>query len=285
MSGRRNGAGPIEALPIWPGISTPPSRMSRRTRDRRSISAVVRARPAWPGCGSAEAGHYRHRPFRRTGGHRPAAAGTTAVERSRRGSPFALPLGRCCRACSRGGAADLIISRHGLMFFPEPVTALAAIRAGAGEGASLIFSCFGDRARNRFATIADDVTGSTGSFPRLCSRPLRLFRCGSGGRLAGGGGLESSDRRAGRLRLCRWRGRRSRRRCGVLPVADRRGRPAAGRSDGRRPADHAGPALRDPVGPSHRRSGDIAGLRLDLAGENGSASSNIMPDRFRPPMR
>lgn len=56
--------------------------------------------------------------------------------------------------------ADLIISRHGLMFFSDPVRALAAIRAGARGGAKLVFSCFDDRARNRFATIADEATGT-----------------------------------------------------------------------------------------------------------------------------
>lgn len=53
---------------------------------------------------------------------------------------------------------DLIVSRHGLMFFPDPVAALAAIRAATTDVATLVFSCFDARARNRFATIADDMT-------------------------------------------------------------------------------------------------------------------------------
>lgn len=40
------------------------------------------------------------------------------------------------------GPFDLIVSRHGVMFFPDPVDGLAAMRAGAAPGAGLIFSCF-----------------------------------------------------------------------------------------------------------------------------------------------
>jgi len=37
---------------------------------------------------------------------------------------------------------DLIFSRHGVMFFPDPVAAFRRFRAAANPGASLIFSCF-----------------------------------------------------------------------------------------------------------------------------------------------
>lgn len=70
---------------------------------------------------------------------------------------------RCGDAVALAQAAEpagLIISRHGLMFFSDPVSALAAIRAGARGDAKLVFSCFDDRALNRFATIADEATGA-----------------------------------------------------------------------------------------------------------------------------
>jgi SAM-dependent methyltransferase len=40
------------------------------------------------------------------------------------------------------GSFDLIFSRHGVMFFPDPVAAFSRFRAAANPGASLIFSCF-----------------------------------------------------------------------------------------------------------------------------------------------
>jgi SAM-dependent methyltransferase len=40
------------------------------------------------------------------------------------------------------GPFDLIFSRHGVMFFPDPVRAFRSLRTGANSGASLAFSCF-----------------------------------------------------------------------------------------------------------------------------------------------
>jgi SAM-dependent methyltransferase len=40
------------------------------------------------------------------------------------------------------GDFDLIVSRHGVMFFDDPVAAFAAIRSRARPGGSLLFSCF-----------------------------------------------------------------------------------------------------------------------------------------------
>lgn len=86
--------------------------------------------------------------------------------------------------------AELVISRHGLMFFPDPVTALAAIRAGAGDDASLVFSCFDARERNRFATIADEVAGSVPPRP--------------GGHAPGPFAFSDPDRVAGWLAAAGW---------------------------------------------------------------------------------
>jgi SAM-dependent methyltransferase len=51
---------------------------------------------------------------------------------------------------------DLLVSRHGVMFFADPVAAFAALRAAA-PGATLVFSCFGPRSDNRFATLVDEL--------------------------------------------------------------------------------------------------------------------------------
>lgn len=41
-----------------------------------------------------------------------------------------------------GAPCDLVISRHGVMFFADPVAAFANIAAAAAPGAQLLFSCF-----------------------------------------------------------------------------------------------------------------------------------------------
>jgi SAM-dependent methyltransferase len=46
------------------------------------------------------------------------------------------------------GPFDLIFSRHGVMFFPDPVRAFRTFRGASTPGASLVFSCFRDWAPN-----------------------------------------------------------------------------------------------------------------------------------------
>ena len=49
-------------------------------------------------------------------------------------------------------APDLIVSRHGVMFFPDPVAAFTNLARGAASNARLVFSCFRDRQENPWAT-------------------------------------------------------------------------------------------------------------------------------------
>jgi SAM-dependent methyltransferase len=49
-------------------------------------------------------------------------------------------------------APQLMISRHGVMFFADPPAAFANLASFAAEGAALLFSCFRDRAENPFFT-------------------------------------------------------------------------------------------------------------------------------------
>jgi len=49
-------------------------------------------------------------------------------------------------------APDLLVSRHGVMFFDEPAAAFAHLAGLAAPGAGLLFSCFRDRAENPFFT-------------------------------------------------------------------------------------------------------------------------------------
>lgn len=48
----------------------------------------------------------------------------------------------------RDGAFDLIVSRHGVMFFADPVAAFTHLRTLAKPGGRLVFSCFRSRADN-----------------------------------------------------------------------------------------------------------------------------------------
>ena len=45
-------------------------------------------------------------------------------------------------------APDLLLSRHGVMFFANPAAAFGHLHAQAGRGATLVFSCFRDRDKN-----------------------------------------------------------------------------------------------------------------------------------------
>lgn len=52
---------------------------------------------------------------------------------------------------------DLLISRHGVMFFPDPVAAFAHLRRQSAPGARLRFSCFRPRADNPWAGALGSV--------------------------------------------------------------------------------------------------------------------------------
>lgn len=84
-----------------------------------------------------------------------------AIARSRAASLANLNF-RVADAQSLGLAgADLLFSRHGVMFFDDPVAGFAALRASAKPGAKLVFSCFRARAHNQWALMADVAVGNT----------------------------------------------------------------------------------------------------------------------------
>lgn len=60
-----------------------------------------------------------------------------------------------------GGEHDLAISRHGVMFFADPIAAFTTLRSLLKPGAPLVFSCFQAPARNPWASdIAEAVSGA-----------------------------------------------------------------------------------------------------------------------------
>ncbi|KQU62443.1 hypothetical protein ASG67_05000 [Sphingomonas sp. Leaf339] len=60
-------------------------------------------------------------------------------------------------------APDLFFSRHGVMFFADPVAAFTRLREQAAPGAAMVFSCFRDRRYNPWA--GDLVATVTGERP------------------------------------------------------------------------------------------------------------------------
>ena len=61
--------------------------------------------------------------------------------------------------------ADLLMSRHGVMFFDDPIASFTAIRAGARHGATLVFSCFRERSANSWAMLSNDLVGEPAAPP------------------------------------------------------------------------------------------------------------------------
>ncbi|MFC3441446.1 class I SAM-dependent methyltransferase [Sphingobium rhizovicinum] len=55
------------------------------------------------------------------------------------------------QAIGAAGPFDLIVSRHGVMFFADPVDAFTRLRAGTRPGGRLVFSCFRAPADNVWA--------------------------------------------------------------------------------------------------------------------------------------
>ncbi|MGU3392113.1 class I SAM-dependent methyltransferase [Sphingomonas sp. M1A8_2b] len=60
---------------------------------------------------------------------------------------------------------DLYISRHGVMFFADPIAAFATLAETAAPDASLVFSCFAERAANVWATETVTLIGGTADVP------------------------------------------------------------------------------------------------------------------------
>lgn len=69
---------------------------------------------------------------------------------------------------------DLLVSRHGVMFFADPLAAFAALRRAARPGAPFVFSCFRARALNDWAMLADAVVGPVAAPAGYAPGPFAL---------------------------------------------------------------------------------------------------------------
>ena len=63
------------------------------------------------------------------------------------------------------GAPDLYVSRHGVMFFADPVAAFAHLANVAADGARLCFSCFRSPRDNEWASAMGELIGGGGIAP------------------------------------------------------------------------------------------------------------------------
>ncbi|WJY18008.1 class I SAM-dependent methyltransferase [Alteriqipengyuania flavescens] len=57
-------------------------------------------------------------------------------------------------------APDLLVSRHGVMFFANPTGAFNHLSNHAAPGAALVFTCFRARSENHWATELDQLVGN-----------------------------------------------------------------------------------------------------------------------------
>jgi SAM-dependent methyltransferase len=84
-------------------------------------------------------------------------------DRADRGGRVDFLVGDAAAMLSTIAPLDLIVSRHGVMFFDDPMAAFAAMVRSARPGAPLVFSCFRPRGENDWATALDAAVGAAPS--------------------------------------------------------------------------------------------------------------------------
>lgn len=80
----------------------------------------------------------------------PALVGV-ARDRAAGRAHVAFASGDAIHVAETAGPVDLLFSRHGVMFFPDPSFAFTALHGVTRPGGALVFSCFADPAANTFA--------------------------------------------------------------------------------------------------------------------------------------
>jgi SAM-dependent methyltransferase len=89
------------------------------------------------------------------------SAALVAVAKAERGPLPNLDFvaGDVMTAVADAAPVDLFVSRHGVMFFDDPVAGFAALRHAAAPNAALVFSCFAGRSDNEWVGIVDATIG------------------------------------------------------------------------------------------------------------------------------
>lgn len=75
----------------------------------------------------------------------------TARERGAGNGNVSFESGDVVRMAEASGPFDLLFSRHGVMFFPDPEQAFSSLRLAVRSGGRFVFSCFADPQANGFA--------------------------------------------------------------------------------------------------------------------------------------
>lgn len=68
------------------------------------------------------------------------------------------------QAAAEHGPFDLLVSRHGVMFFDNPASAFAPLHQATAPGGALVFSCFDTPERNPWATLVTDTPSRSASY-------------------------------------------------------------------------------------------------------------------------
>lgn len=96
-------------------------------------------------------------------------------------------------ALSAEASYDRLVSRHGVMFFDDPVGAFAGLRRATVRGGRIVFSCFRERALNGWATApaaalgleaggADGQAGGPGPFAFALAHKVEQILAAAGWR-------------------------------------------------------------------------------------------------------
>ncbi|MET4897278.1 class I SAM-dependent methyltransferase [Sphingomonadaceae bacterium jetA1] len=102
-----------------------------------------------------------------------------AVARERAGEDgrFRFVQGDAVTIAGAEAPVDLFVSRHGVMFFDDPVAAFTRFAAAAAPGGAMVFSCFADMAANGWSRLGGGDTppsASTAPGPFAFADPDRV---------------------------------------------------------------------------------------------------------------
>ncbi|WP_199857230.1 class I SAM-dependent methyltransferase [Sphingomonas sp. EC-HK361] len=95
------------------------------------------------------------------------------ARRERSGLPnLRFVVGDVASEVAQAAPVDLFFSRHGVMFFNDPVAGFTALRGAARGGAAIVFSCFAARRENEWITLLDSVVGAPPEAPGFAPGPF-----------------------------------------------------------------------------------------------------------------
>lgn len=124
-------------------------------------AAIRAAAPAGPfaaldigsGAGTTAATLAAARPDARVTGADLSADLVAVAQARHRHANLAFRTGDALAVATALAPLDLLVSRHGVMFFADPVAAFARLHAATRPGGRLVFTCFGAVADNPWATL------------------------------------------------------------------------------------------------------------------------------------